>query len=1539
MKFFKFLTIFLLITINQSAFSKPIPPGSGVGDIPANILILLDSSDSMHDTISGIDNAIHTPRDVIELSDGNIIISQEKGGLVKLLTLTGEKDDSFAEGNVNFMGSNSDPNCGNQDSSISGGAHHRKMTFGVSSNVLGHVGKEIVFVANYEDKNNNDTKDGKVIAIDTSGKCFDVIDHHELGVSTGKGFNPGALTIKTIDGEDHLFVSGRYNRGDGDGDKAYFYTKNLTKGITTSCDVYNSIILRGTNSITVADGGTLSPAGDSILYAAHKGHVWKYLLKKIDDGTGKFTYCPITNPVENQTAGGLNKEYYFYYKYADVGDCRTSTTKQCKTYHIQLDPDDSSIMYITGNNNNLFQKVKITGSHLIPIKIKGEYGQETTVSDAIVNFNDPLGIHVTSTNIWVTDKKPSIQKFNKNDPDLTWLSTFGGKGRRIDGAINAIKAVVTDTSFTSSANFGYGYWNSGIGTNPNRHASGDGGQWCYSNSCDYFHGWDSVTERSVLCNVNSCLKIGISNQGYSKIPEALATTSLAWGTDALAFAELASDYYTDPAVDVIDPHAPCQLNYVIVISDGEWKHHNEAAIKIQDLRTSREVKTLVVAYGDGIKPTTIQSKFDKMAIAGSCDDATGAHKDCEKTIIALTPEELKTQLQSKVQQIIADRLSFTAPSITATIQKGGSLYQAQFNYEQHGEWQGTILRKAIGPDGTVIHDSNHPGNWNAAEEVKAQGDARNIWTVLPTIDYKSTASNWNNFITQNSNELNDLFELTNNTVLDYHNTSSSCVSVGENGKADDIKGLISFVRGKDYFDYDGDCIIDEQREHVLGDIYNSQLIEVGEPNAYFELTNNKQESFWRAKNNYAAFRNDNLNRQEIVYAGANDGMLHAFSAETGKEVWAFVPPFIAAKLPTIFNVGLDGKVDGGKGGSNAIFGVDGSPVVHDMYFKGLDSSGTQEINPSWHTILIAPYGRGGAGFSVLDITNSLGSGKGPLHMYSIYNDSINNIVYYADKDGNISKYGYIPKYYNINESKEATKAKKNQKKAIQRDGGRDSGVFTEQNLISSCQGNNDTAPDKFHTHGTNACYKGNTFTFEFSANSTNVNNYTIIETKDDESKQISKPASVDISGGKTTIRFNSDKVYNSGTGSEKSSRISIKLSDTLTGVTTNDYKYDYSQLGETWSTPRVFRMPIKKDASYLEDKYVAVMGSGMGAGSNVFIINLEDSNDPGSIVGSKENKGPIKIIDTDPEFPDTSTGSNIANAIPGTPIVVTPDSAPNIPWRGAMVYVNDLEGKITKINLTNSKENSSELYDQTTLFKLNASTDNGRYSYFSLDATIGLQSNQFFLFGGTGNFERINETTGPIDNIVYGIKDKDFPYFKFTNDLDIPRQDNDSWIASAAEGTEKANHIDNVAYCKDTTSDTTGANCPTSTDEAWVFHLDNSEKVSGPPTVYKGNVYVPIYKPPDSGNKCSLGSAYICSANDECGTNNSSDLAENEGTTIAADDECYFVRAGILSELVIFGDTLYGNVAGPTATEDTLVSILSGKGDVNTFRRSWRHSF
>ena len=59
--------------------------------------------------------------------------------------------------------------------------------------------------------------------------------------------------------------------------------------------------------------------------------------------------------------------------------------------------------------------------------------------------------------------------------------------------------------------------------------------------------------------------------------------------------------------------------------------------------------------------------------------------------------------------------------------------------------------------------------------------------------------------------------------------------------------------------------------------------------------------------------------------------------------------------------------------------------------------------------IIAPYGRGGAGFSVLDITDR----DAPMHLYSVLNDGIQTQVHVMDHNGTISSYGYIKKIYDL----------------------------------------------------------------------------------------------------------------------------------------------------------------------------------------------------------------------------------------------------------------------------------------------------------------------------------------------------------------------------------------------------------------------------------------------------------------------------------------------------------------------------------------------
>ena len=195
-----------------------------------------------------------------------------------------------------------------------------------------------------------------------------------------------------------------------------------------------------------------------------------------------------------------------------------------------------------------------------------------------------------------------------------------------------------------------------------------------------------------------------------------------------------------------------------------------------------------------------------------------------------------------------------------------------------------------------------------------------------------------------------------------------------------------------------------------------------------------------------------------------------------------------------------------------------------------------------------------------------------------------------------------------------------------------------------------------------------------------------------------------------------------------------------------------------------------------------------------------------------------------------------------------------------------------------------------------------------------------------------------MDNILYGVRDFDYPHFRHLNGVQIPSYSDPAFTITAHQGADNANSVDDAVVCSDVTGDTTGDLCPEA-ESAWVIHLDTPgdnnthRKASAPPTLFKGQVYFPVYEPPPGANRCNIGNAYICVADDECGTNNSHKLVKGGEANGSA---CTFIREGVLSELVIFGDKLYANVAGPSENPDTLYSVLAVPGEVLSNRGGWR---
>lgn len=140
------------------------------------------------------------------------------------------------------------------------------------------------------------------------------------------------------------------------------------------------------------------------------------------------------------------------------------------------------------------------------------------------------------------------------------------------------------------------------------------------------------------------------------------------------------------------------------------------------------------------------------------------------------------------------------------------------------------------------------------------------------------------------------------------------------------------------------------RLHVLGDIVSSHPVFVRRP------------PYKYSDSGYADFVTAKSARAGIVLVGANDGMLHAFDADTGTERWAYVP---SAVIPNLHK--LAHKDYGKTSGVPHQYYVDGAIAVGDICVADdCDDAGASD----WRTIAVVGLGKGGRSYFALDITDT-----------------------------------------------------------------------------------------------------------------------------------------------------------------------------------------------------------------------------------------------------------------------------------------------------------------------------------------------------------------------------------------------------------------------------------------------------------------------------------------------------------------------------------------------------------------------------------------
>ncbi|MFT4191065.1 MAG: PilC/PilY family type IV pilus protein, partial [Comamonas sp.] len=272
-------------------------------------------------------------------------------------------------------------------------------------------------------------------------------------------------------------------------------------------------------------------------------------------------------------------------------------------------------------------------------------------------------------------------------------------------------------------------------------------------------------------------------------------------------------------------------------------------------------------------------------------------------------DEIFARIAAEANTIAGGALSTSQLGSAAT----GYLYRAQIDATQ---WSGDVVATALNTStasGTTALTIGSSA-WSAANQLATRGTARQL--VVGNRDRARAAASrfsWSDIEDDLKTHLG---------------------KAGPSAAADDLgPDRLAYLAGDRT--HEGSTF--RARASLLGDIINAGVVLAGAPSADILDAGYYASTLYKTP------------RAPTLYVGANDGMLHAFDAATGDELFGYIPSWVGDRLsllasPTYMTSGHQSFVDA-------------TPAVAEA-----------QVGSDWKTVLVSGTGAGGQGVFALDVS-------------------------------------------------------------------------------------------------------------------------------------------------------------------------------------------------------------------------------------------------------------------------------------------------------------------------------------------------------------------------------------------------------------------------------------------------------------------------------------------------------------------------------------------------------------------------------------------